>query len=72
MGLESLGKLLLTLGGVLLGIGLLFLLFNRLGLGKLPGDIVIQGDRYMFYFPLATMIIISVILTLIFNLLRRL
>ncbi|HHX88053.1 MAG TPA: DUF2905 domain-containing protein [Firmicutes bacterium] len=72
MGLESLGKLLLTLGGVLLGVGLLFLLFGRLGLGKLPGDIVIRGERYVFYFPLVTMIIISAVLTLVLNLLRRL
>lgn len=72
MGLESLGKLLLILGGALLGAGLLFLLFGRLGLGKLPGDIVVQGRGYLFYFPLATMIIISVVLTIILNLLRRL
>ncbi len=72
MGLESLGKLLLILGGALLGAGLLFLLFGRLGLGKLPGDIVVQGKGYLFYFPLATMIIISVVLTIILNLLRRL
>ncbi len=72
MGLESLGRLLLMLGGALLGIGLLFLLFGRLGLGKLPGDIVIQGERYVFYFPLVTMIIISIVLTLVLNLLRRL
>ena len=71
MGLESLGKMLLVLGGIILAAGLLFLLAGRLGLGRLPGDIVIRGENYVFYFPLVTMIIISVVLTLIFNLLRR-
>ncbi|NMA92893.1 MAG: DUF2905 domain-containing protein [Firmicutes bacterium] len=72
MGFESLGKLLLSLGGLLIGTGLLFFLFGRLGLGRLPGDIVIKGERYVFYFPLVTMIVISVVLTLVLNLLRRL
>ncbi len=71
MGLESLGKMLLVLGGIILAAGLLFLLAGRIGLGRLPGDIVIRGENYVFYFPLVTMIIISVVLTLIFNLLRR-
>ncbi len=72
MGLESIGKFLLMIGGVLLVLGLIFLLFGRLGLGKLPGDIVLRGKHYVFYFPLVTMIIISVVLTLVLNLLRRL
>ncbi len=72
MGLGSLGKLLMALGGLLLGVGLFFLLLSRLGLGKLPGDIVIQGESYVFYFPLATMLIISLILTLVLNFFRRL
>lgn len=71
MGLESLGRILLIFGGIILAAGLLLLLASRLGLGRLPGDIVIRGENYVFYFPLATMIIVSVVLTLIFNLLRR-
>lgn len=71
MGLESLGKILLGLGGIVAGAGLLLLLASRLGLGRLPGDIVIRGENYVFYFPLVTMLVISVVLTLIFRLLRR-
>ncbi len=69
--LETLGRMLLIGGGIIAAAGLLLLLFNRLGLGRLPGDILIQRDNITFYFPLATMILLSIILTLIINLLRR-
>jgi hypothetical protein len=69
--LESFGKLLLVGGGLIAGVGLLILIFGRLGLGRLPGDIFIQRDNFTFYFPLATMILISVLLTLLVNLFRR-
>ncbi len=69
--LESLGKLLLICGGLLAALGLFFLLAARLGLGRLPGDIIIERENFAFYFPLATMLIISVILTVVLNLLRR-
>ena len=69
---DSIGKFLLALGGFIALTGLAFILFGRLGLGKLPGDIVVRGERFVFYFPLATAIIISLVLTLIFNLWRRL
>ncbi|MGM0652310.1 MAG: DUF2905 domain-containing protein [Bacillota bacterium] len=69
--LGSFGKLLLIGGALIAAVGLLFLLFSKLGLGRLPGDIFIQRDNVTFYFPLATMIIISIILTLLLNFLRR-
>jgi len=69
--LGSFGKLLLIAGALIAGVGLLFLLFNKLGLGRLPGDIFIQRENVTFYFPLATMIIVSIILTLLLNFLRR-
>ncbi len=65
------GRLLLIGGGLIAFIGLLFILLNRLGLGRLPGDILIQRDNFTFYFPLATMIIVSILLTLLVNFLRR-
>ncbi len=71
MGLESLGKILLGLGGIMVATGLLLLLAGRLGLGRLPGDIVIRGENYVFYFPLATMIGISIVLTLLLRLFKR-
>jgi len=67
-----LGKALIV-GGILLAImGGLVLLSDRIPwLGKLPGDIHIKRDGFSFYFPLATCIIISIILTLLFRLLGR-
>ena len=69
--LESLGKLLLIGGAILGAAGLVVLLAGRLGLGRLPGDIFIQRENVTFYFPLATMLVVSIILTIIINLFRR-
>lgn len=63
------GKLLVILGGVLIIVGGLFILsskFSWLGLGHLPGDIQYKGRNTTFYFPLATCILLSVLVTLIF------
>ncbi|GBC88513.1 hypothetical protein HRbin13_00636 [bacterium HR13] len=67
------GKYIALTGVVLLVIGLLMMLAQKLplGLGRLPGDIVIKRDNFTFYFPLATSILLSIILTLILNLLFR-
>jgi hypothetical protein len=59
-------KLLVTLGVVLVAAGLLWPYLARLGLGRLPGDIAIQGEHGGFYFPIVTCILISLVLTLIF------
>lgn len=69
--LESLGKLLIVGGGLIALVGLLVLLFGRLGLGRLPGDVFIQRENFSFYFPLATMILVSIVLTIIINLIKR-
>lgn len=60
-------KLLITLGVVLLVAGLLWPFLSKLGLGRLPGDIIIRREGFSFYFPLTTMIIVSIVLTLIFK-----
>lgn len=60
-------KLLITLGIILLVAGFLWPLISKLGLGRLPGDIIIRREGFSFYFPLTTMVIISIILTLIFR-----
>ena len=70
--LESLGKLLLIMGGFIIIAGLLLLLFGRLGLGRLPGDIFIRRENFVFYFPVVTTLLISILLTLLINLIRRL
>jgi DUF2905 family protein len=67
----ELGRILLILGVVLVVVGGLAVLGVRLPIGRLPGDIAIEGDRGGFYFPIVTMIIISVVLTVLFNLFIR-
>lgn len=70
--MAELGKTLILLGGVLLGIGVLLTLGGKLSwLGRLPGDIFVQRDNFSFYFPLTTSILVSVLLSLVFFLLRR-
>ncbi len=62
----------LIIGGlVLLAAGLLWPLISRLGLGRLPGDIMISRGNVRFYFPIVTSLVISVALTLLFWLFRR-
>lgn len=67
----SVGKLLVNLGLILLIAGLLWPWLSKLGLGRLPGDIAIKRDGFAFYFPLATSIIVSLVLSLILWLFRR-
>lgn len=66
------GKMLVVLGIVMALLGLLLMFWGKIPfLGKLPGDIVIKKGNSVFYFPLATSILISVVLTLIFYLISR-
>ncbi|HEY2393918.1 MAG TPA: DUF2905 domain-containing protein [Candidatus Angelobacter sp.] len=71
--MNDLGKMLLVLGGVIILAGAVLLLAGRfnLPLGRLPGDIVYRGKNTVFYFPLTTCIVISVVLSLIFWLLGK-
>ena len=64
-------KLLVTIGLVILIIGLLWPLISKLGLGRLPGDILIRREGFTFYFPIATSIIVSVVVTVIIWWFRR-
>lgn len=70
--MNEIGRLLIVLGGSLLVLGLLLVLAGRIpGLGQLPGDIRIQRDNFTFYAPLGTMLLISVLLTIVLNVLAR-
>ena len=70
--LNPLGKMLIFFGAILILIGGALLLAGKVPwIGRLPGDIFIQKKNFTFYFPLATSIIISIILTLIFSILGR-
>jgi uncharacterized protein HemY len=62
---------LIILGVVLIVAGLLWPWLTRLGLGRLPGDIVIERDNYRVYIPITTSIVISVVLSLLLWLLKR-
>lgn len=64
-------RLLITLGAVLVLVGLLWPVIQKLGLGRLPGDIIIERENFRFYFPVTTAILISLVLSLIFWLLRK-
>ena len=68
---DQIGKILLGIGGIIALVGVVFLLGDRIGLGRLPGDIIIRRENLTVYFPITTMIIVSIILTLIFSLFRR-
>ena len=71
--MTDLGKLLLVLGGVIVLIGVVLLLAGKfnLPLGRLPGDIVYRGKNTVFYFPVVTCILISIIMSLVLWLFRR-
>lgn len=63
------GRLLIILGLILVGVGLLITL--GLPIGRLPGDITVRRGNFTFYFPLATSILVSVVLALILMFLTR-
>ncbi len=65
------GRILLIVGVVLVVVGGLAVLGVRLPFGRLPGDIAIEGERGGIYFPIVTMIVVSVILTILVNLFLR-
>jgi len=65
------GRLLIVFGLVLVASGVLWPLIAKIGLGRLPGDIVIGRDNFRLYVPLATSLLISVVLSLVLWLLNR-
>jgi hypothetical protein len=71
--MEGLGRSLVILGLLIAGVGLLLMLGGRLPfrIGRLPGDIVYKGKNTVFYFPLMTSLLISLVLSLVFWLLGR-
>jgi hypothetical protein len=70
--MASLGKMLILFSVILALLGGLLLLAGKIPfLGRLPGDIVIRRERWSFYFPLTTSIVISILLTLLFSLFNR-
>jgi DUF2905 family protein len=70
-GLPDLGRILLFLGLGLAVLGGLLMLGGKIGLGRLPGDIVYRKGSFTFYFPLVTSILLSILLTVVLSVLRR-
>ena len=72
--MENIGRFLMIGGIILFVIGGLIFLDSKFGIpfGRLPGDIRIERDGFSFYFPLASSIIVSILLTVIINLIVRL
>lgn len=64
-------RLLIVFGLVLVALGLLWPLIAKLGLGRLPGDIVIERDHFRFYFPLASSLLVSAVISVILWLINR-
>ena len=71
MGLEGIGRLLVGGALVLLVLGGLFLLLGRLGIERLPGDLTFRRGNFTVYFPIGLMILLSVVGTIVLNIVFR-
>jgi len=69
--MESFGKIFISIGLFMILLGGILILGEKFGLGKLPGDILIQKDNFTFFFPIVSTLIISLILTLLMNIFRK-
>jgi hypothetical protein len=69
--MQNMQRALIAIGVVILLVGLLWPWLSKLGLGRLPGDIRIETENSVFYFPLMTCIIISVVLSVVLSLIRK-
>jgi DUF2905 family protein len=69
---DGIGRLLILVGVVAIAVGVVLLFLPRIPwLGRLPGDIVVQRERVTLYVPLATSIVVSIVLTILLNLFFR-
>lgn len=67
--MEDLGRTLIVVGGLILAAGIVFTFTDRVPLiGRLPGDVTLRGDGWAVYAPIATMLVLSVVLTLAISL----
>jgi len=73
MDAGAIARGLIYIGGALVGLGLLVLILNRIiDLGHLPGDFAYEGKNVRVYVPVGTMIVVSIVLTVLLNLVLRL
>jgi uncharacterized membrane protein len=71
VGLEGVGKLLIGGAVVLLVLGGLLFLLGRFGVDRLPGELVLRRGNFTFYFPIGLMILLSVVGTIVLNIVFR-
>lgn len=71
MGLEGIGKLLIGGAVALLVVGGIFLLIGRFGVDRLPGDFVFRRGNFTLYFPIGLMILLSIVGTIVLNIIFR-
>jgi Protein of unknown function (DUF2905) len=71
MDLSSVGRILLIAAVVIAVLGIILILAGRGLLPRLPGDIAIEREKFRFYFPLGTSILVSIVLTVVLNLFLR-
>lgn len=64
-------RTLILLGLAIVALGVLWPVLPRIGLGRLPGDIVVERGNFSFYFPLATCALVSIVLSVVFWLVNR-
>jgi hypothetical protein len=70
--MQGMGKMLVVLGILLVVVGLALMFGDKIPfIGRLPGDIYVKKERFSFYFPLTTSIIISIILTILFSIFKK-
>lgn len=67
MQFNEVGRFLITAGLVILAVGFLFLVADKLPIGRLPGDINIEKDGFKLFIPVTTCILVSIVITLIVN-----
>ena len=70
-GLGGLGRIMMLAGGLLFVLGLALSFLGRTGIGRLPGDIVVERGNFTFYFPIVTSIVLSLIVSGLLWLFRR-
>ncbi len=70
--MPAMGKMLIIAGIILILAGLAFLFADKIPfLGRLPGDIYVKKERFSFYFPITTSIVVSIVLTILFSIFFR-
>jgi hypothetical protein len=69
--MSNMQRILIAIGAVLLLVGLLWPWLSSLGLGRLPGDIRVETENGVFYFPITTCVVISIVLSLVIWFIRR-